>query len=142
MLDCDNTLWGGVIGEDLISGISLGPYDYPGNAFWQAQCEILRLQREGIILCLCSKNNPEDVEEVLNNHPHQIIKSDHIVIKKVNWLDKVQNIEQISKELNIGLDSIIFLDDSPFECESVRSLLPLVKTIQVSQGCLSILRHN
>jgi FkbH-like protein len=134
VLDCDNTLWKGIIGEDLIDGIELSPYDYPGNIFWYAQQEILKMQKNGIVLCLCSKNNPQDVNNVLKKHPFQVIKDQHLVIKKINWNDKPQNLEAIARELNIGLDSIIFLDDSPFECESMRYHLPMVKTLQVPKN--------
>ena len=131
VLDCDNTLWGGVIGEDLMGGIKLGPYDYPGNIFWLMQHEFAALERNGILLCLCSKNNPADVDEVLQNHPEMLLKPSQIVVKKVNWNDKPSNLRELAQELNVGLDSMVFLDDSSFECEAVRQQLPMVKTMQV-----------
>lgn len=131
VLDCDNTLWGGVIGEDLLEGIKLGPYDYPGNIFWRMQHELATLERNGILLCLCSKNNPADVDDVLQNHPDMVLKSSQIAIKKVNWNDKPSNLRELAQELNVGLDSMVFLDDSSFECEAVRQQLPMVKTMQV-----------
>lgn len=131
VLDCDNTLWGGVIGEDLMGGIKLGPYDYPGNIFWRMQHEFAALERNGILLCLCSKNNPADVDEVLQNHPEMVLKPFQIVVKKVNWNDKPSNLRELAQELNVGLDSMVFLDDSSFECEAVRQQLPMVKTVQV-----------
>lgn len=131
VLDCDDTLWGGVIGEDLLDGIELDPYDFPGNVFWRVQNELLALEKSGILICLCSKNNPEDVEDVLEKHPHMLLKNEHIIIKKVNWNDKVSNLREIAKELNIGLDSLVFIDDSDFECQSVKHQLPEVKTVQV-----------
>ncbi len=130
-LDCDNTLWGGVIGEDLISGIKLNRYDYPGNIFWRMQQEFAALERQGVLLALVTKNNPADVDEVLQNHPDMVLKDSQIVVKKLNWDDKPSNLRAIAKELNIGLESIIFLDDSSFECEAVRQQLPMVKTVQV-----------
>ncbi|MRW94380.1 HAD-IIIC family phosphatase [Duganella sp. FT80W] len=130
-LDCDNTLWGGVIGEDLLNGIKLGPYDYPGNIFWRMQQEFAALERQGILLALVTKNNPADVDEVLSKHPDMVLKDAQIVVKKVNWEDKPSNLRALAKELNVGLDSIIFLDDSSFECEAVRQQLPMVKTVQV-----------
>jgi len=130
-LDCDNTLWGGVIGEDLMAGIKLGPYDYPGNIFWRMQHEFAALERQGILLCLCTKNNPADVDEVLREHPDMVLRDAQIVVKKINWEDKPSNLRAIARELNVGLDSIVFLDDSSFECEAVRQQLPMVKTIQV-----------
>lgn len=131
VLDCDNTLWGGVIGEDLMGGIKLGPYDYPGNIFWRMQHEFAALERNGVLLCLCSKNNPADVDDVLQKHPEMVLKSSQIVIQKVNWNDKPSNLRELALELNVGLDSMVFLDDSTFECEAVRQQLPMVKTLQV-----------
>ncbi len=133
VLDCDNTLWGGVVGEDLIGGIKLNPYDYPGNIFWRMQHEFSALERNGILLCLSSKNNPADVDEVFQNHPEMVIKPSQIVVKQVNWKDKSSNLRELAEKLNVGLDSMIFLDDSTFECEAVRQQLPMVKTMQVPQ---------
>ena len=130
-LDCDNTLWGGVVGEDLLPGIKLNRYDYPGNIFWCMQHEFAALERQGILLALVSKNNPADVDEVLREHPDMVLRESQIVIKKVNWEDKASNLRALASELNVGLDSIIFLDDSPFECEAIRQQLPMVKTMQV-----------
>lgn len=130
-LDCDNTLWGGVIGEDLLHGIKLGPHDYPGNIFWRMQHEFAALESQGILLALVTKNNVEDVEDVLRNHPDMVLKDTHIVAKKANWEDKPSNLRALAQELNVGLDSFIFLDDSSFECEAVRQQLPMVKTVQV-----------
>jgi FkbH-like protein len=134
VLDCDNTLWGGIIGEDLLANIKLEPHDYPGSVFWRIQNDILTLQKAGVIICLCSKNNPADVDEVLEKHNSMLLKDDHIVIKKVNWEPKVQNIQAIARELNIGLDSIVFVDDSDFECQAVRSQLPSVQVFQVPKN--------
>ena len=130
-LDCDNTLWGGVVGEDLLNGIKLGPYDYPGNIFWRMQHEFAALERQGILLVLVTKNNPADVDEVLRKHPNMVLKESQIVSRKVNWKDKPSNLRALAQELNLGLDSFIFLDDSSFECEAVRQQLPMVKTLQV-----------
>lgn len=130
-LDCDNTLWGGVIGEDLLQGIKLSPFDYPGNVFWRVQQEILALQQAGTVLCLCTKNNPADVEEVLTSHPDMPIRPEHLTICKINWDDKSSNLRAIAGELNVGLDSIVFLDDSSYELEGVRSQVPSVRTFQV-----------
>lgn len=130
-LDCDNTLWGGVIGEDQLSGIKLGPHDYPGNIFWRMQHEFVSLERNGVLLCLCSRNNQADIEEVLQKHPDMVLRDSHIIARKVNWEDKPANLRELAEELNVGLDSFVFLDDSPFECEAVRRQLPMVKTIRV-----------
>lgn len=133
-LDCDNTLWGGVIGEDLLNGIKLGPHDYPGNIFWRIQKEFVALEQQGILLALVSKNNPRDVDEVLLQHPDMVLRDSQLVAKKVNWKDKTSNLRALANELNVGLDSIIFLDDSSFECEAVRQQLPMVKTLQVPKS--------
>lgn len=131
VLDCDNTLWGGVIGEDLLTGIKLGPHDYPGNIFWRMQHEFAALERNGILLCLCTKNNMADVDEVLRMHPEMVLRDAQIVAKKVNWNDKPSNLRELALELNVGLDSMVFLDDSSFECDAVRQQLPMVETVQV-----------
>ena len=131
VLDCDGTLWGGILGEDLAAGIKLGPFTNPGSMYWRVQHEFLSLQRRGVLLCLCSKNDAADVDLVLATHPEMVLREEDIVAKRVNWEDKVANLESLVAELNIGLDSMVFLDDSPFECDSVRSRLPMVKTLQV-----------
>lgn len=130
-LDCDNTLWGGVLGEDLVEGVKLDPYDYPGNVYWRIQNSILALQRQGVLLCLCTKNNPTDIEEMFARHPHMVLKDTDLVSRRVNWVDKVANLTDLAAELNVGLDSFVFLDDSPVEAEAVRSRLPQVTMIQV-----------
>jgi len=131
ILDCDNTLWRGIIGEDGLMGIELSPEDFPGNIFWYAQQFFLSLQKRGVLLALCSKNDAESVDEVLLKHEFCILKDEHIIAKKVNWKPKSDNIKELSKELNLGLDSFLFLDDSDFECEAVRSGLPEVLVFQV-----------
>jgi FkbH-like protein len=130
-LDCDNTLWGGVVGEDSVTGIALGPHDYPGNIFWRVQHEIAELRRRGVLICLVTKNNPADVEEVLAAHPDMVLRDEDLVVKRVNWDDKPSNLRALAAELGVGLDSVVFLDDSPFECEAVRAQLPMVRTVQV-----------
>ena len=131
VLDADNTLWGGILGEDPLDELKLGPHDYPGNIYWYAQQEFLALQKRGVLLCLCSKNNPADVEAVLLDHPEMVLREPHFVATRVNWDDKVTNIRRIAADLNIGLDSLVYLDDSAFECEAVRGQLPMVRTLQV-----------
>jgi FkbH-like protein len=131
VLDADNTLWGGIVGEDSPGGLKLGPHDYPGSVYWHAQQEFLALQRQGILLCLCSKNNPEDVDAVLATHPQMVLRGEHFAARQVNWDDKATNLRRLASTLNLGLDSMVFLDDSPFECEAVRGQLPMVRTLQV-----------
>ena len=122
ILDCDNTLWKGILGEDGFDNIKV---------FEEIQYLSLMLSRRGVIVGLCSKNNLQDVNEVLDNHPDMILRDKDIVIKKINWNDKVTNLREIAKELNIGLDSIVFLDDSDFEVDLVRSELPEVRVYKV-----------
>lgn len=130
-LDCDGTLWGGVVGEDTVAGIRLGPHDHPGNVYWQVQHQLAALRRQGVLLCLVTKNNPADVDEVLRTHPDMVLRDDDLVVKRVNWEDKPANLRALADDLGVGLDSIAFLDDSSFECEAVRRQLPAVTTVQV-----------
>ena len=129
-MDADNTLWGGVIGEDGLNGIALGP-DHPGRAYLDFQKRVLGLQQRGFILALCSKNNPEDVEEVFRDHPHEVLKHEHFAAERVNWLPKPDNLKSLAQELNLGLDSFIFVDDSDHECAAVRHALPEVEVVKV-----------
>lgn len=133
VLDCDNVLWGGIVGEDSLSGIKLGK-DYPGLAYHEFQQEILNLYNRGTILTICSKNNEEDVWEVFENHPYMVLKREHISASRINWDDKATNISSISKELNISLDSIVFVDDSQHEIEMVNYALPQVETIHLQKN--------
>lgn len=123
VLDLDNTLWGGVIGEDGVDGIQLSE-DGIGKAYRDFQKLILSLKQLGIILCINSKNNETDVLHVFNNHPFMVLKENDFIIKKVNWEDKAQNLWEITRELNIGLDSIIFIDDNPFERQLITVSIP------------------
>ena len=123
VLDCDNVLWGGIIGEDGMSGIKLSK-TYPGSPYYEFQQEVLSLYNRGIILALCSKNNAADVWEVFNNHPDMVLKEKHIAAAEINWQDKATNIRQIAANLNIGLDSLVFVDDSEFEVNWVREAIP------------------
>jgi FkbH-like protein len=136
-LDGDNTLWGGIIGEDGIDGIALG-HEYPGNVYMAFQRRLLDFQQRGFILALCSKNNPADVEQILNEHPHQILKSEHFAAIRVNWEPKPDNLAALAEELNLGLDSFIFVDDSSYECALVRRELPEVEVIQVPARAVDI----
>lgn len=130
VLDLDNTLWGGVVGEDGSHGIALGQ-EAPGNAFSTFQQAILNLWKRGIILALNSKNNEADALEVLERHPDMILRPQHFAAMRINWMDKVSNLESIAAELNIGLDSMVFVDDNPAECALVRARLPQVLTLEL-----------
>jgi len=128
-LDADNTLWGGVIGEDGMTGIALGP-DYPGVAYMDFQRRLLEYQQRGFVLVLCSKNNPEDVDRVLSEHPHQLLRADHFSASRVNWNPKPQNLIEIAEELDLGLESFVFVDDSEHECALMNSQLPQVEVVR------------
>ncbi len=131
IFDCDNTLWKGILGEDGISGISMTGLSKEGIPFAEVQSLAKSLAASGVIIGLCSKNNPEDVDEVIASHPDMVLKEEDIVIKKVNWNDKASNLRCIAADLNIGIDSLVFVDDSDFEINLIRSELPEVKSFQV-----------
>lgn len=131
IFDCDNTLWGGVIGEDGFDNIEMSPNSQKGVIFSEIQSLALALSKKGIIIGLCSKNNYLDVENVFLSHPNIVLLKKYITIEKINWLDKVTNLKNIASELNIGLDSIVFVDDASFEINLVNEQLPEVRTIQV-----------
>ena len=126
ILDLDNTLWGGVLGEDGIDGIKLGG-DYPGKAFSYWQRSLLQLAQNGVILAVCSKNNESDVEEAWQHNPFMTLKREHFSALRINWQDKATNIREIASELNIGLDSMVFVDDNPTERELIKQVLPQVE---------------
>lgn len=126
VLDLDNTLWGGVLGEDGIQGIQIGG-DYPGKAFLYFQEGLVELSRRGVILAVCSKNNEEDVLEAWEKNPFMRLTREHISAYRINWRNKADNIRELSSELNIGLDSFVFVDDNPTERELVRQMLPMVE---------------
>lgn len=130
VLDCDNVLWGGIIGEDGMDQIKLGK-TYPGSTYYEFQQEVLNLYHTGVVIALCSKNNEEDVWEVFRNHPEMLLKEDHISAARINWEDKAANIRAIAAELNIGLDAIVFADDNEFEINLVNQLLTEVETIHL-----------
>jgi len=130
VVDLDNTLWRGLIGEDGMTGIKLGP-EYPGAAYQELQRALLDLSRRGILLAICSKNNLEDAMEVLNNHPGMLLRPKDFAAMRVNWNDKVQGLCEIASELKIGRDALAFLDDSAFEREQVRAFLPEVAIIEL-----------
>src|SRR3989338_6392803 len=125
ILDLDNTLWGGVIGQDGIEKIALGQ-DGIGRAYQDLQREVLKLYKKGIILAICSKNNEADALEFFKTHAEMILKLEHFAAKRINWADKAANIKEIAQDINIGLDSIVFFDDDPAERKWVRGSLPQV----------------
>ena len=139
VLDLDNTLWGGVIGEDGISGIQLSD-EYPGNVFKTFQRAILGLRDQGVLLSIASKNNINDVLEVFEKHTDCLLKKSDFSSIKIHWENKASSIEKISQELNISLDSIVFFDDNPFERDWVRKQLPSVKVIEVPKNTMNYLK--
>ena len=130
VVDCDNTLWGGIIGEDGIENIQIGK-TYPGNIFLDFQRRILNLANKGVILAICSKNNENEVLNVLENHPDMLLRKKHFACIYANWNNKAENIKNISSDLNIGLDSMVFIDDSKFECDLVKRQLEEVTVINL-----------
>ena len=130
VLDLDNTLWGGIIGEDGFDDIKLGP-ESPGNAYVEFQKYLLALYQRGIILAINSKNNPTDAIKVIRDHPYMILREENFACIKINWNDKVSNMNEIANELNIGLDSFVYFDDDPVNREFVKINLPQVTTVDL-----------
>lgn len=123
ILDLDNTLWGGVIGDDGLENIQIGELGI-GHAFSEFQMWLKELRKRGIILAVCSKNEEEVAKEPFIKHPEMILRLDDISMFVANWEDKASNIQLIQRTLNIGMDSIVFFDDNPFERNLVRSIIP------------------
>jgi FkbH-like protein len=113
-----------------MDGIHIGP-DWPGREYLGFQKAILELYEQGVILAINSKNNPADVMQVLNEHPHMLLREKHFASIQANWNPKPQNMEAIAKEINIGLDSLVFIDDNPAERQLVRQMMPQVETLEM-----------
>lgn len=126
ILDLDNTVWGGVIGDDGLEGIKTAQGDATGEAHLSLQRLALDLRSRGIVLAVCSKNTDEVARIPFEQHPEMLLKLEHIAVFQANWNDKASNIQAIANELSLGLDSLVFLDDNPVERELVRRLLPQV----------------
>lgn len=126
VLDLDNTLWGGVIGDDGVAGIALGQGSAAGEAFLAIQQTALELRRRGVVLAVCSKNEEAAALLPFREHPEMVLKEDHIAVFQANWTDKAANLRAIAETLNIGVDALVFLDDNPAERAQVRRELPLV----------------
>ncbi len=124
ILDLDNTVWGGVIGDDGMEGIQLGHGLGIGKMFTEFQMWVKKLKQRGIIICIASKNNEETAKEPFEKHPDMVLKLDDIAVFQANWETKVDNIRTIQGILNIGFDSMVFLDDNPFERNMVRENIP------------------
>lgn len=130
--DLDNTLWGGVIGEDGMAGIRLDQ-EHPGAAHQRLQRAILDLFERGIILAVNSKNNEADAMEALTSHPGMLIRPDQFACFRINWQDKAQNLREIARELNIGVDALAFIDDNPVERQRIRQELPEVFVVELPE---------
>lgn len=134
IFDCDNTLWKGILGEDGFDGIDMSEHSKIGGLYHQVQNMAVWLSKHGVLIGLCSKNNPEDVADVIDRHPDMALKNENIVISQVNWNDKASNLRAIAETLNIGLDSLVFVDDSDFEINLIKEQLPQVLCMQVSEA--------
>jgi len=130
VLDLDNTLWGGIIGEDGMSGIKLGPTP-EGRPFMEFQKYILSLYKRGVILAVNSKNNYDDAVEVIRNQPYMLLREDMFASMMINWNDKATNMKAIAEDINIGTDSLVFIDDDRLNREIVKSELPEVRVVDL-----------
>ena len=138
-VDLDNTLWGGVVGEDGVEGLKLG-HDFPGNVHLRIQRELLELRNRGVLLVLLSKNNEADAREAFESLPDMLLKWDDFAVRKVDWNHKHENLRAAARELSLGLDSFAFVDDADYEREQVRQLMPEVLVLNDSADPLHILR--
>jgi len=130
VVDLDNTLWGGIIGEDGFDKIKLGPSP-PGNAFVEFQRILLSLFEKGIILAINSKNNFEEALKVIREHPHMVLREEHFSAIRINWQDKATNMREIAEELNIGTESIVFIDDDKLNRLLIKTAFPEVLVIDL-----------
>jgi len=130
VVDLDNMLWGGIVGEDGFDGIKLGPTS-PGNAFVEFQRLLLSYWQRGILLAINSKNNYDDVIQVIKEHPYMVLREEHFASMQINWNDKVSNMKEIVKDLNIGLNSLVYFDDDAVNRELVSTRMPEILTVNV-----------
>ena len=126
ILDLDNTVWGGIVGDDGVEGLVLGEGDPTGEAFVSVQRMALALRERGIVLAVSSKNDEANARRPFQEHPEMLLKEDHIAVFRANWQDKASNIRAIAQELSLGLDAMVFLDDNPVERGLIRRELPEV----------------
>lgn len=125
VVDLDNTLWGGVIGDDGIDGIALGG-DHPGNAFTRIQSALQALQAQGLLLAICSRNTESIALDAIQRHPDMLLRLDDFAARRIDWRDKPVKIRELAVDLNIGLEALCVIDDSPYERQAIRSALPQV----------------
>lgn len=126
VLDLDNTVWSGVVGDDGVEGIVIGQGDPTGEAHLQVQRTALMLRSRGVVLAVSSKNNDDTAREPFRRHPEMLLREDHLAVFQANWNDKATNLRSIAAELAIGVDALVFLDDNPVERALVRRMLPEV----------------
>jgi len=139
VLDLDNTLWGGIIGEDGLAGIKLAP-NGAGQEYYYFQKLLKGLSKAGILLTINSKNNKKDVEEVFKKHPHMVLKDSDFVAKRINWENKATNIQSLAKDINIGMDSMVFIDDDMANRELVKETLPEVTVLDLPNDSTKYIR--
>ena len=132
VLDLDNTLWGGVVGEDGPTGVALGESGV-GAAFVDFQDALLAYRRQGVLLCIASKNNEVDAWEVIDHHPAMRLRRDHFAAWRINWNRKSDSLRELAEELSLGVDSFVFLDDSGMECDEMRRMLPQVTVVHLPE---------
>lgn len=132
VLDLDNTLWGGIIGEDGLGGIKLGPAP-EGRPFMEFQQYLLSLFNRGVILAINSKNNYDDAIEVFRKHPHMALKEDNFAAMQINWNDKIENMKALAEELNIGTDSFVFIDDDKANRQMIREAFPEINVVEMPE---------
>ena len=130
VLDLDNTLWGGVVGESGVEGIHLGP-TAEGRSFLEFQEHLLALFKRGVILAINSKNNEEEALKAIREHPHMVLKDEHFAAMRINWNDKVANMKSLAEEINIGLDSMVFFDDDLVNRDMVKEFIPEVTVVDL-----------
>jgi FkbH-like protein len=140
VLDLDNTLWGGVIGDDGLAGIVLAQGDASGEAYLSVQRMALDLRNRGVVLAVCSKNTDEVAREVFRSHPEMILREQHISVFQANWKDKATNLKAIASELSLGIDALVFLDDNPAERGLIRRELPQVAVPEIGADPASYAR--
>lgn len=137
-LDLDGTLWGGIVGEDGMNVMLAS--DGPGLAYREFQEELLNLRKRGVLLVACSKNDPEDAFDVIDHHPAMVLRREHFSALRIDWTDKATNLRAIADELDLGLESFVFIDNDPVECEWVRSQLPEVEVVALPSDAASFRR--
>lgn len=134
ILDLDNTLWGGILSEDTIDGIQLGNDSVKGKIYQEVHRIIRRLQRNGFLISICSKNDIEEAKDCLFGHYGSLLKEEDIVAERINWISKADNVRIIADEIGIGLDTCVFIDDNSIECNEVESRCAGVETIIVPRN--------